>query len=193
MDPAAKAERLEEILRTLRPKAADPALLNELFELALPDLERIAEALLRLRVAGAPVQATSLVNRAALKVLSLAKCDWNNYAHFLGYAARAMRTLLCDAARRRRAKKRSGPEVPFEAALLQAYDDKGIDFLVLDDLLVQLKATDARLAQILELRLVVECSKQDIARMLGTSLYEVDKRLAFGEAWLTAQMQTEAT
>ena len=189
-DATAKAARLEEILRALQPRATDPDLLNELFELALPDLQHIAEALLRLRTVGAPAQPTSLINRAALKVLSLARCDWNSYAHFLRYAARTMRSLLCDAARQRQARKRTAPDAPFEAALLQGYEDQGMNFLVFHDLLGSLRESDPRLAEILELRVVLECSKLDIARALDMTPYEVDRRLTFGQAWLRAQLDS---
>jgi RNA polymerase sigma factor (TIGR02999 family) len=149
------------------------------------ELKRIARHYLRARMGAATLSTTDLVHDAYLKFGAPAGADvaWNSRAHFFGAASRAMRQVLVDYARRRSAAKRGGGARPVtltgsDAALEVRFDE----VLVLDEALDQLRALDARLCQVVEMRFFVGLEEEEIAALLGVSVRTVRRD------WLKARL-----
>lgn len=140
--------------------------------------------------AGHSFQATALVNEAYLRLVDANDVAWHDRAHFLAVAARAMRRILVDHARTRRAQKRGGgaARVTFDEALAVANEPRE-DFVALDDALEALAAFDMRKSRVIELRFFGGLSVEETATVLKVSPATVmgDWRLA--KAWLQREMR----
>lgn len=146
------------------------------------ELKRLA----RRQHAGEPavtLSTTELVHEAFLKLAGGTTATWEGRAHFFGAAARAMRQVLVDFARRRQAAKRGGG---VERVTLGSEDgavEVELDqIMVLEAALDQLEALDPRLRQVVELRFFAGLSETDIARMLGVSPRTIERD------WLKARL-----
>jgi RNA polymerase sigma factor (TIGR02999 family) len=160
----------------------DPGASDEFFATVYDELKRLARRQLRVVDANATLSTTELVHEAFLK-LEGDDVGWDGRAHFFGSASRAMRQILVDFARRRRAAKRGGSWRPVSlsdaAASLQIELD---EVLELDSALDQLDAVDPRLRQVVELRFFGGVPERDVARMLGVSSRTVERD------WLKARL-----
>ena len=172
--------RIEEILRSRVPGALD-----RLLPLVYDELKRIARHQLQGKGArdAVTLSTTELVHEAYLKLAGGSTLDWESRAHFFGAAARAMRQVLVDFARRRNAAKRGGDleRVSFgdgDGALEVELDQ----ILALDTALQQLETIDPRLRQIVELRFFGALKEDEIARLLGVSTRTVERD------WLKARL-----
>jgi len=136
------------------------------------------------------LQATALVNEAYLRLVDGKDVKWQDRAHFLAVAARAMRRILVDHARARLAQKRGGPvtRVAFDEALVVT-NERRQDFVALDDALTALAAFDDRKSRVIELRFFGGLSVEETALVLKVSPATVigDWRLA--KAWLQREMR----
>jgi RNA polymerase sigma factor (TIGR02999 family) len=184
-----------EITRLLlerRPDAPDAAADDRLLALLYPELRRLASALMRRERPGHTLQATALVHEAYLKLVDGAQTDWNDRAHFLGVAARAMRQVLVDHARRRGAAKRGKGwhRVTLDEAL-EPGGQADLEILELDDALEKLAALDPRGARGAELRLFGGLTAPDIARILGVSTRTVESDWAMAKLWLARELGAE--
>lgn len=170
MDPAPHQANVTELLAQSR--AGDAQALNAAYAAIYDELKRAARSQLR-RMHDA-FQTTALVHEAYLKLAGgapLAALDRN---HLLALSARAMRQVLVDDARARKADKRGGGQ---DALTLSAAQDIGnrsgdaaaVEVLALDELLASLHKLDERAAQIVELRYFGGYSESEIAEMLGIS------------------------
>jgi RNA polymerase sigma-70 factor (ECF subfamily) len=137
------------------------------------------------------LQATALVNEAYLRLVDGKDVKWQDRAHFLAVAARAMRRILVDHARARLAQKRGGPvtRVAFDEALVVT-NERRQDFVALDDALTALAAFDDRKSRVIELRFFGGLSVEETALVLKVSPATVigDWRLA--KAWLQREMRS---
>lgn len=162
---------------------ADPGADDALYSAVYDELKRVARRHLRVRAGNATINTTELVHEAFLKLSPGNAHGWDDRAHFFGAASRAMRQVLVDFARRRRAAKRGGSW----RAVTLCDADLGLELeldriLELDDALRQLDAADPRLRQVVELRFFGGVAEQDIARMLGVSARTVERD------WLKARL-----
>jgi RNA polymerase sigma factor (TIGR02999 family) len=176
----------------LRAARGDGAMLDALFPLVYAELRRLARAA-RARGAGETLCTTALVHEAYLKLAPSAGAGWEGRAHFFGAAARAMRQLLVDAARRHGRAKRGGGvrEVTLgdDAAAAPA---RGDELLALDEALDRLAALDARQARVVELRFFAGLTSQEAAEVLGVSVPTVERDWRAARAWLRLAMRAEA-
>jgi RNA polymerase sigma factor (TIGR02999 family) len=140
---------------------------------------------------GHTLQPTALAHEAWLKLMHGGSGDWQDRRHFLACAARAMRHILTDHARARRAQKRGGggvaPLDPLDGALV-ACEDRALDLVELDDLLVQLEGVDPDLPQVVELRFFGGLDTAEIAEVLGLSSRTVERRWKLARGWLRLQL-----
>jgi RNA polymerase sigma factor (TIGR02999 family) len=120
-----------------------------------------------------------------------------NRAHFFGAAARAMRRILVDEARRRRAQKRGGGRLPLSISqvleaepLLEGEGDEALDIELLHRALEALEAKPAQRAKskIVELRFFVGLTNEQAAEVLGVSLATVKRDWEFARAWLRREI-----
>jgi RNA polymerase sigma factor (TIGR02999 family) len=150
-------------------------------------LRRAAQSCLR-RGASPTLQPTALLHEAYCKLAATERAGWRNEEHFLATAATAMRQIITDHARRRRAHKRSGGE---RVALtdLAVGAPAGIDLIGLDDALARLAAVAPDLARLVELRCYAGLSMAQIAEVQQTSLSTVEKAWKRARAWLSHALE----
>jgi RNA polymerase sigma factor (TIGR02999 family) len=169
--------------------AGDPRAAEQLLPLVYDELHRLAARLMGRERKGHTLQATALLNEAFLRL-----CDpggsFDDRAHFLRVAARAMRHVLVDHARARRAHKRVGPgtRVDLDEAAAFAEDDAD-SVLAVDETLGRLAAVDSQLAQLVELRYFGGLDNPSIAAALGLSLRSVERAWVTARAWLARELQ----
>jgi len=168
------------------------------------ELRRIAAAYLRGEAAGITLQPTALVHEVFLKLAGSEPTrarTWDTTEQFFHAAASAMRQLLVDHARRKRAVKRGGPgrEGQSAAAIRSSLDvdhiaDPGacepdIDAALLGDALSELERFDAHLAKVVEMRFFLGLSNPEVARATGVSLSTVESDWRVARAWLAAWIE----
>jgi RNA polymerase sigma factor (TIGR02999 family) len=173
---------------------------DRLFPLVYEELRALAQRVVR-PDAGRDVtlDATALVHEAYLKLVDQSRADWRSRGHFRAVAAKAMRHILIDDARRRTAGKRGGGRAPLtlsgDAALVAEDEPGGLDpetLLLLDGALERLASEDARLARIVELRFFGEMTIEEVARELEVSAATVKRGWSLAQAWLYREMREGA-
>jgi RNA polymerase sigma factor (TIGR02999 family) len=186
---AAMTERTQSSLTVLLRawEGGDRAAFGRVVQQVIGDLQRMAAS--RLRGADTPsLAAGDLVNEALLKVMD-SPPDWQNRAHFFATMSLAMRSVLIDHARARRADKRGGEWQRLTYTLTGVGEESMVaDLLTLDKLLTQLAAGDPRAAEILQMTYFAGMEREDIATVLGISVPTVDRELRFARAWLAEQL-----
>jgi len=163
--------------------------LDRLFPLVYAELRRAADYLLQRERDGHTLQATALVHEAFLKLSAGQAPEVQDRAHFVGIAARAMRQILVDHARRRQAEKRGGGQfvtLGDDAAATQGTDADTL--LAIHEALGELAAMDARLAQVVEMRFFGGLGETEIAAALDVTTRTVQRDWAKARAWLHARL-----
>ncbi len=132
---------------------------------------------------------TALVHEAYLRLAGDQGQSWESRAQFFSSAARAMRRVLIDHARRRRSVKRGGQRrrVPLDNAQLAAID-RDDDILVLDEALDKLGSFDPQLARVVELRFFAGLTFEDTARTIGVSLITAKRMWKMAKGWLQREI-----
>lgn len=166
--------------------------LERLLDLLYPELRRMAARQMRRERAGHTLQPTALVHEAFLALVDEAGIDWQGRAHFLGVAARVMRRVLVDHARRRRALKRGGGlrHVTLDERLDAGAPNRLLDILTLDEALDRLAALDPRGARVVEMRVFAGLTAEEAAAVLGVSKRTADSDWTVARMWLAQQMRS---
>ena len=155
---------------------------DELYERVYGELKRMAHAHLR-RGGRATLSTTELVHESFLKLDAGSDPRWEGNAHFFGAASRAMRQVLVDFARRRRAAKRGGSVTPVSLRDGDAVLELELDEIIaVDDALNRLDAVDAQLRQLVELRFFAGLGEREIAEVLGVTTRTVERH------WVKARL-----
>jgi RNA polymerase sigma factor (TIGR02999 family) len=162
--------------------------LDDLTPLVYEELRQLAAGYLRKERVGHTLQPTALVHEAYLRLVDQKNPSWQNRSHFFGVAARLMRQILVDHARRRQAGKRAGRKGSFEEAV-SFRPERSRDLIALDDGLNALEKLDLRKCKAVELRYFGGLSMGEIAQTLDVSPVTVRRDLRMAEAWLHHQMQ----
>ena len=169
--------------------AGDREALQKLIPLVYGDLRRRAAGYLRKERAGHTLQPTALVNEAYLKLVDQTRVKWENRAHFLAVASRAMREVLVDYARRHRADRRGSGETRVALHDGSAVTlPRSLDLLALDVALDRLSALDERQGKLVELRVFGGLTIEEAAEALGISPATVSREWKHAEAWLAREM-----
>ncbi len=135
------------------------------------------------------LQPTALVHEVFLR-LSRGTPRWESRAHFFGAAARAMRQILVDRARARRADRRGGDRARVTLSGLDGgSEDRFDDLLAVHDALARLEAEDPRKARVVELRFFAGLETSEVAEALGVSERTVFLDWRFAKAWLVREIQ----
>jgi len=166
---------------------------RELFAVLYQELRGLARAQLRRRLHQHSLATTGLVHEAFVKLADQSRLDLHDRGHFLALAARAMRQILVDHARKRLADKRGGAAVVgmLDEAAVAGVDMKAAEVLALDEALVRLETLDARLAQVVEMRFFADFSVKDTADALGLSERSVKRDWQKAKAFLYAELHPE--
>lgn len=173
---------------TVQPLAAEQ--LDALYAGAYEELRRLASAVRR-RDPGATLSPTTLVNEAWLKLSAAPPAAPASRLHFKRIAARAMRQVLVEAARRRNARKRGGEVVfvPFDEDV-RAADAGAAEVLELDAALERLAAISPRQAHMVEARFFGGMGAGETAELLGISEATLLRDWRAARAWLARELTT---
>jgi RNA polymerase sigma factor (TIGR02999 family) len=166
--------------------AGEPRAAAELLPLVYGELRQLAAARLAGEKAGQTLQPTALVHEAYLRLVGGdAPQDWNGRGHFFAAAAEAMRRILVENARRKKAAKAGGgwDRQPLIDADL-AVDTSGDDLFAVDEALSRLAAEDPRAARLVELRFFLGMTLDDAAAHLGLQPRTAYRDWAYARAWL---------
>jgi len=148
----------------------------ELLPVVYAELRKLAKSRLAKLSPGQTLQATALVHEAYLKLIGDADPGWENRGHFFAAAARAMRDILVDQARRKASLKRGGDLRRVEVGEVELTVDAGTEDLVaLDAALTRLEQEDERKAQIVNLRYFAGLEREEIAAALGVTTRTIDR------------------
>jgi RNA polymerase sigma factor (TIGR02999 family) len=188
---------MSQLLLDLR--AGDQDALNQLLPLVYHQLHTLAQQQRRKWTGDDTLDTTALVHEAYLRLAGDTSPTWENRAHFLGVASRAMRHILVDYAKQRRRAKRGGDRgrvslEEIEAALERGSDpaDAGSDALIaLDEALHKLERRDARQSRIVECRFFAAMAIHETAEALGISPATVKRGWAMAQAWLHRELSRE--
>ena len=162
--------------------------LDDLTPLVYRELRLLAARHLRKEHQGHTLQPTALVHEAYVRLVDQSNPAWQSRSHFFGVAARLMRQILVDHARRKHAGKRAGIKVPLDEAV-SFQPERGRDLLALDTSLNSLGKIDPRKCKAVELRYFGGLSMEEIAQTLDVSTITVRRDLRMAEAWLHQEMQ----
>ena len=171
--------------------AGDDAAADELFAEVYGDLRRMAGAAIAREASGHTLQATALVSEAWLKLARGGGVGaLEGRRHFLAVAARAMRQVLVDHARRRRAERRGGGLVRVTRTGLGVAEREvdADEILALDDALNALESMDPRLRQIVELRFFAGLKDAEVATVLGVTRRTVQREWVKARAFLNREL-----
>jgi len=182
-DTTPSAAEIEALLAGVR--AGEPEALDRLFTLSYAELHRSAAHLLRAEAPGHTLQPTALVHELWLKLSAGAPPEVSSRGHFVGVAARAMRQVLVDHARRRRAAKRGDGVAPVRISQVQVGMDIDVEELIaLDDALERLGAQSPRLRTLVELRFFGGLTEEEAAAAMGVTSRTVQRDWVKARAWL---------
>jgi RNA polymerase sigma factor (TIGR02999 family) len=170
--PSDHATGITELLADLRSGRREA--FDQILPLVYAELRRAARRELAARPSDS-LSTTALVHELYLKFSRAERADWRNRAHFLGVASVAMRHILVDRARRRKAEKRGGPHrhVTLEDDLTAAVDNQAESLLELHEALDHLAKLDQRLARVVECRFFGGMTEQETAEALHVAVRTV--------------------
>ena len=172
-------------------RGGDKDALARLIPIVYQELRRVARAHLRREGSDHTLQTTALVHEAYLRLVGLNRMTLENRTHFFAMAARLMREILVDHARRKNAVKRGGgiTVVGLEDVAASG-QDAIVDVLALDRALTDLGALDERLSRVVELRFFAGLSIADTSEALGVSSATVERDWTVAKAWLLQRLST---
>jgi len=167
--------------------------LDRLMPLVYGELRRVAHRQLRNERPGHTLSTTALVHEAFLKLADQTRTQWVDRAQFFALAARAMRRILVDYARRHRALRRGGAHqrVSFEDDRLGsvAAAERSEELIALDEALTRLAVLDERLARVVELRYFAGLKEAEVAQVLGVTPRTVARDWVKAKGWLYRELR----
>jgi RNA polymerase sigma factor (TIGR02999 family) len=177
------------ILREIRD--GDESAAERLVPLIYDDLRALAGRYMRNEAADHTLQPTALVHEAFLRLVDTDRVEWKTRAHFMAVAARTMRRILVDHARRRNAAKRGGGKKVTLVEGMAFNEQRPIDLVALDEALAKLAVIDGRQSSVVELRFFGGLAVEEIADVLDVSTATVKRDWRFARAWLLHELGKE--
>jgi len=171
-------------------RRGDSSALGRVAEIVDRELRRLASAYLRRESPGHTLQPTALVNEAYMRLIGQGdRIDWESRSQFIGIAARHMRQILVDHARRHIAAKRGAGAtlIPLDDAPASSHP-RSADLMALDEALNKLAEVDPRKARAMELKYFGGLEMAEIASVLNVSVKTVEKDVRMAGAWLRAAL-----
>ena len=168
-------------------KAAD-----QLLPLVYEQLRQLATRKLAHELPGQTLQATALVHEAWLRLVGHENPQFASRAHFFAAAAEAMRRILIDNARRKRATRHGGGQQRLDIQEVEiAAPMKEDELLAVDDVLEAFAAQDKQKAELVKLRYFVGFTLEEAAEILGISAPTAKRWWTFARAWLYQEIRTQ--
>jgi RNA polymerase sigma factor (TIGR02999 family) len=185
---------MHEVTRILSAiEQGDPSAAGQLLPLVYDELRKLATQRMAQEKPGQTLQATALVHDAYLRLVEGEKVqNWNSRGHFFAAAAEAMRRILVDQARRKKAGKRGGQgqRVPLDAADL-GYSSPAEQILDIDEALTRLASEDDTAARLIQLRYFGGLSIEDAAEAVGISRSTAYEHWSYARVRLKALLDAE--
>jgi RNA polymerase sigma factor (TIGR02999 family) len=172
-----------------RARNGDRNPLRELLPIVYRELRRVAAQYLSREMPGHTLQPTALINETFIRLTQGAEIDYKSNTHFVAIAARAMREILVDHARKRRALKRGVAKVTLNECL-----DAGVvhenQVIALNDALDLLVDVSERKARLVEMRFFGGMTAEEIAVHFDAPPYTIRREIRAAIAWLRREMET---
>jgi RNA polymerase sigma factor (TIGR02999 family) len=183
---------MSEVTRVLSAiEEGDPHAADQLLPLVYDELRKLAAGYMANEAPGHTLDATALVHEAYLRLVGpVGERSFANRGHFFAAAAEAMRRILVDSARRKKALRRGRDLVPSPADvdLLPAPRVDADSWIDLDDALSAFEKLDASAAALAKLRIFGGLSVEEAAEVLGLSRASAFRVWTYARAWLTATL-----
>jgi RNA polymerase sigma factor (TIGR02999 family) len=178
--------RILEAVQRGEPKAAD-----KLLPLVYEELRHLAAHKMANQAPGHTLQPTALVHEAWLRLIGNPEAQFAGRAHFFAAAAEAMRHILIDSARRKRAVRHGGGQVRVDIQNLEIAAPADEDeLLAIHDVLDKLAAEEPQKAELTKLRYFVGMTFEEAAEVLGISVATAKRHWAYARAWLYEEIRT---
>lgn len=173
--------------------AGDEAALDRAFPMVYKELRRLARRQLGREHQGHTLNSGALVHEAYIRLVDQTRVQWRDRAHFLAVAAMAMRRILIDGARRRRAVRHGGAvrRVPIDMIDVATPDDHADLLLDIDSALSRLATLDERQARVVECRFFGGLTEEETAAALRIGLRTVKRDWARARSWLYQELYPE--
>ena len=166
-------------------RQGDAEALDRLVPLVYDELRSVARRHLRHEQPGHALQATALVHEVYLRLVDVDRLTLKNRTHFFAVAAKLMRQILVDHARRQHADKRGGGATMLSLdEVSPAAQPPSVDVLALDQALEALSAIDARQGSVVELRFFAGLGVEEVAEILDVSPRSVEQDWKISKAFL---------
>ena len=180
----------ENITRLLQAYAENGEGSDELIEAVYDELHRLAKSRFARQIPGQTLQATALVNEAYARLFSGEPGCWQNRRHFFAVAAKVMRQVMVDQARRKKAQKRGGADSPKQ---LEDYEieapQKSERVLQVHEALDRLAESDPEAAELVKLRFFVRMTIAEAAEVMGVSVRTANRNWDFARRWLKSEIE----
>ena len=165
-------------------RGGDQSALDALMPIVYAELHKLAASYMRGERAGHTMRATDLVGEAYVRLAEGTQPDLNDRAHFFAIAARTMRQILVDHARKRGAEKRGSGDRPvtFDEGLVGT--ERPEEIVALDEALEALTKFDEGKARVIELHYFGGLTQEEVARVLDVHVNTVARDLKLAEAWI---------
>jgi RNA polymerase sigma-70 factor (ECF subfamily) len=170
-----------------RLSGGDRDALNEIMSALYSELRALAFRRMRAEGRQLTLQPTALLNEAYLRLMHGPE-RINDRQHFFALAAQAMRRILVDHARQRRAEKRGGDRERVTLELVPGQESVDVDLLALDEALTALSQLDARSAQVVELRFFGGLTDKEVCELLEVSLPAARRDWVFARSFLKTRL-----
>jgi RNA polymerase sigma factor (TIGR02999 family) len=165
---------------------------EELLPLVYQELRRLAAYKMANEAAGQTLQPTALVHEAWLRLIGNQNQEWNGRAHFFGAAAEAMRRILVENGRRKRAARHGGGKAKLDVQEIElAAPAKDEELLAVNDALEKFALWDKKKAELVKLRYFVGLTSEEAAQVLGISVPTADRWWNFSRAWLYEELERQ--
>jgi RNA polymerase sigma factor (TIGR02999 family) len=185
---------MSEVTRILSAiEQGEPHAAEQLLPLVYDELRHLAAAKLAQEKPGHTLQATALVHEAYLRLVDVEQAQhWNSRGHFFAAAAEAMRRILIENARRKKAEKAGGGwqrQELIDAEL--AVDSTGDDLFAVDEALSRFAAAHPRSARLVQLRFFLGQTLEEAAAHLGVETRTAYRDWAYARAWLRRELDRD--
>jgi RNA polymerase sigma factor (TIGR02999 family) len=181
------ASPITELLIELRDQGANA--MERLFPLVYDELRRIAHSHMSREGTGHTLETGALVHETYIRLVDQTRVEWRDRNHFYAIASQAMRRILVDHARRRRAAKRGGAMRPVALEEgVATVEERAETLIALDEALTRLERLDARLCRVVEYRFFGGLSELETAAALGVTDRTVRRDWTRARAWLYREL-----
>jgi RNA polymerase sigma factor (TIGR02999 family) len=181
---------MSDVTRVLHAVAqGDPKAAEELLPLVYTELRKLAACKMANEAPGQTLQPTALVHEAWLRLAGNERQTWDGRAHFFGAAAEAMRRILIENARRKKALRHGAGQARLDVQAFEiaapATDEQ---LLAIDEALERFACVEREKAELVKLRYFVGLTIEEAARVLGISEATAKRWWAYARAWLFAEV-----